>query len=295
MDFLTFDDVTFTYPPVEGDVDSEGKQIVPKPVFEHFSGSLPGGSLVCLVGQNGCGKSTFLMLASGRLSPDSGTVSLLGQNPAALGQEQKNLLASVIYQNVEFETEEKVSALLAQVYSSGNLKHSAKAVRSGTGSTSKVAGKNDLLDEVIEVFELEKLLDRPLTHLSKGEMQHVILAFSLLYGSPAVFMDEPLFAMEERQKESALAYLKEFVKTTGTTVYISMHELDLTKKYADNVLLFYPGREMAFGTPEEILTAEDLEKAYQIPAEMLKNKESMTREQLKAIASQYGNYKKEDD
>ena len=57
-----------------------------------------------------------------------------------------------------------------------------------------------------------------------------------------------MFAMEDRQKENALAYLKEFVKKTGTTIYCSMHELDLSKKYADYVLLFYPGREMAFGT-----------------------------------------------
>ena len=41
---------------------------------------------------------------------------------------------------------------------------------------------------------------------------------------------------------------------------------------------------MAFGTPEEVLTPKDLEKAYQIPAEMLKHKEDMTREQLKAVA-----------
>lgn len=276
MDFLQFDDVTFTYPPVPGDVDENGKQIEPKPVFEHFSGSLPGGCLASLAGQNGCGKTTFLMLASGRLVPDSGKVTLLGQNPAALSQEKKNLLASVIYQNVEFETPDKVQDLLAQVYSSGNLKSSAKAIN----------GDGDLLSELIDVFELDKVLDRPLEHLSKGEMQRVILAFSLLYGSPAVFMDEPMFAMEDRQKEAGLAYLKEFSRQTGTTIYCSMHELDLTKKYADNVLLFYPGRDMAFGTPEEVLTAEDLEKAYQIPAQMLKHKEDLTREELRAIAEQ---------
>lgn len=276
MDFLQFDDVTFTYPPVPGDIDENGKQIEPKPVFEHFSGSLPGGCLVSLAGQNGCGKTTFLMLASGRLVPDSGKVTLLGQNPAALSQEKKNLLASVIYQNVEFETPDKVQDLLAQVYSSGNLKGGAKALDGG----------GDLLAELIDVFELDKVLDRPLEHLSKGEMQRVILAFSLLYGSPAVFMDEPMFAMEDRQKEAGLAYLKKFSKQTGTTIYCSMHELDLTKKYADNVLLFYPGREMAFGTPEEVLTAQDLEKAYQIPAQMLKHKEDLTREELKAIAEQ---------
>lgn len=277
MDFLQFDDVSFTYPPVEGDVDSEGKPIVPQPVFEHFTGALPGGGFVSLVGQNGCGKTTFLMLASGRLQPDSGTVRLLGQNPAALPEEEKNLLASVIYQNLEFDTEDKTGELLSQVYFSGALKGKAKALRSDGG----------LLEEITGIFELQGLLYRPLTHLSKGEKQRVVLAFSLLYGSKTVFMDEPMFAMEDRQKESALEYLKEFVKKTGTTIYCSMHELDLSKKYADFVLLFYPGREMAFGTPEEVLTPEDLEKAYQIPAEMLKHKEDMTREQLKAISEQF--------
>lgn len=277
MDFLQFDDVSFTYPPVEGDVDSEGKPVVLQPVFEHFTGALPGGGFVSLVGQNGCGKTTFLMLASGRLQPDSGKISLLGQNPAALPEEEKNLLASVIYQNLEFDTEDKTGELLSQVYSSGALKGKAKALRSDGG----------LLEEITGIFELQGLLDRPLTHLSKGEKQRVVLAFSLLYGSKTVFMDEPMFAMEDRQKESALEYLKEFVKKTGTTIYCSMHELDLSKKYADFVLLFYPGREMAFGTPEEVLTPEDLEKAYQIPAEMLKHKEDMTREQLKAISEQF--------
>lgn len=277
MDFLEFNDVTFTYPQLEGDLDSEGNQIIPKPVFEHFSGKLPGGGFVNLVGQNGCGKTTFLMLASGRLSPVSGEVKLLGQTPANLDQESKNLLASVIYQNMEFENDQKVKELLATVYSNGALKENAQAIQ----------GSGDFLAEVIDVFELSQLLDRPLTHLSKGEMQRLILSFSLLYGSATIFMDEPMFAMEDRQKEKSLSYLKAFTKKTGTTIYCSMHELDLSKKYADKVLLFYPDRSMSFGTPEEVLTPEDLEKAYQIPAQMLKNKEDLTREQLKAIAEQY--------
>ena len=278
MEFLEFNDVSFTYPPVEGDVDSEGKQIVPKPVFEHFSGSLPGGQFISLVGQNGCGKTTFLMLASGRLAPDSGSVTLLQKNPALLDGESKNLLASVIYQNMEFESDQSVSELLAQVYQNGALKGHAAGVLDST---------KDLLAEAIDVFELESVLNHALTHLSKGEIQRVILGFSILYGSASIFMDEPMFAMEDKQKESSLSYLKTFVKKTGTTIYCSMHELDLTKKYADQVLLFYPNRDMSFGTPAEVLTDEDLEKAYKVPAAMLKQKETLTRDQLKAIADQY--------
>ncbi|WP_294430450.1 ABC transporter ATP-binding protein [uncultured Treponema sp.] len=273
MEFLELNDITFTYPAVEGDLDENGNQIEPKPVFEHFSAKLPAG-FVSFVGQNGCGKTTLMLLASGRLTPQSGTVSLLGKNPATLNDEQKNLLASVIYQNMEFETEDKVSELLSYVYQNGALKGSAQAIRDG--------GK-DLLSEVIEVFELKDVLDHALTHLSKGEIQRVLLAFGILYGSESLFMDEPLFAMEPHQKETALAYLKEFVHKTWKSIYISMHELDLTKKYADQVLLFYPNRDMALGTPEEVLTRDEVEKAYGVPYAMLKDHENLSREYLNSL------------
>ena len=127
-------------------------------------------------------------------------------------------------------------------------------------------------------------MNHGLTKLSKGEIQRTLLAFSLLYGSKSVFMDEPLFAMEEPQKNSSLEYLRLFCEKTLTPVYISMHELDLSRRYAENVMLFFPNRDINFGSPEEILVDEDLEKAYGFPAGMLKNKEDMTREQLLQIS-----------
>lgn len=274
MQFLQFNDVSFTYPPVEGDIDADGKPIEPKAVFEHFSAELPAG-FVSFVGQNGCGKSTLLLLASGRLVPTSGSVTLLGQNPAVLSQEAKNLLASVIYQNMEFESTDKVSELLTQVYSAGNLAGNAKGIRNES---------TDLLSEVIEEFSLQEVLDHTLTGISKGEMQRVLLAFALLYGSKSVFMDEPLFAMEEAQKAHALSYLRDFVHKTGSSIYISMHELDLTRRYADTVLLFYPNRDMVLGTPDEVLTPDALEKAYGVPHVMLKDGEEYTRKHLQDVA-----------
>lgn len=275
MTFLEFKDITFTYPAVEGDLDENGEQIEPKPIFEHFSAELPKG-FVSFVGQNGCGKSTLMLLASGRLVPEGGEVLLLGQNPAKMPEERKNLLASVIYQNMEFETEDKVSELLSFVYKNGALKGNAEAVHKEN---------KELLGEVIDVFELSSVLEHRLTKLSKGEIQRVLLAFGILYGSASLFMDEPLFALENHQKESALAYLKEYVRKTGTSIYISMHELDLTKKYADTVLLFYPDRSMALGSPEEVLTRDEVEKAYGVPYAMLKDHESLSREYLNSLHS----------
>ena len=269
MNFIEFNDVSFTYPAVEGDLDADGKPIEPRAVFEHFTAQFPSG-FISLVGPNGSGKSTFMLLASGRLVPTTGKVLMMGKDIAMMTGEAKNMRASVIYQNMEFETEDKVRDLLTQVYRSGTLQ----------GKASGILGNDDLLKEVIEVFELEGVLDHTLTGISKGEIQRTLLAFSILYGSNSVFMDEPLFAMEYPQKEKALSYLRDYCKKTGTTIYISMHELDLTKRFAEKVLLFYPNRDMSFGTPDEVLTDEDLEKAYGLPVEMLKKGEEYTRRDL---------------
>ena len=247
---IQFNDVTFKYPDDPSDLDKAGNPIINKPVFEHFTGTIPS-SFTSLVGPNGCGKTTFMLLASGRLIPQNGNVKLFDQNIGALGEQQKNLVASVIYQNMEFETQQPANELLSYVYKNGNFRGNAKGIED-----------RDLLAEVTEVFELGNILSRPLQKLSKGEIQRTLLAFSLLYGSMSIFMDEPLFAMEFKQKENSLNYLKKFSNETGTPMYISIHELELSKKYADNVLLFYPNRDMTFGSPEEVLTKDDLEKAY---------------------------------
>jgi iron complex transport system ATP-binding protein len=273
MDFIEFDDVTFAYPAVEGDLDENGKQIVPRPVFEHFSGKIPG-AFTSIIGPNGCGKSTFMLLASGRIRPSGGKISVMGEDIFSLDEESRNLLCSVIYQNMEFESNEKVEKLLSFVYQNGNLKAASKGIKSG-----------DLFGEVADVFELAPVMNHGLTEISKGENQRVLLAFSLLYGSKSVFMDEPFFAMEDRQKNSALEYLRNFSVQTQTPIFISMHELDLTQKFAEKVLLIHPNRDMDYGTPDEVMTDADLEKAYGIPRSMMKHSENMTRELLSQNAA----------
>lgn len=277
MDFLKFNDVHFSYPTLEGDVDQDGNQIIPPTIFDHFTATLPCG-FVHLVGPNGSGKSTLMLLASGRLLPSEGFIELLGHDTRQLTEQSRSNLASYIYQNMELETDEKISSLLDFVYKNGNFNGRHDAIKAG-----------DLIEEIKSVFELDSLLDKKMNGLSKGELQRVLLSFSLLCGSKSIFMDEPLFALEDSQKENALCYLKDFCKKTHITIYISMHEIDLTKKYAQKVMLFYPNHNIDLGTPKEVLTNKDLEKAYGVPVAMLKHSEDMTR---KSIQEQNEAYRK---
>ncbi len=254
--FISFESVSFAYP-VETQEDK-------KYIFQNFSAQLPGG-FVCLIGPNASGKSTFMLLASGRLIPEQGAITLFNENIAKKTEQQRNLHASVIYQNMEFETTDVTGNVLEEVWQHGQ---------------NDAIKKDSLLIDVKKVFELDAILHRPLNVLSKGEMQRTLLAFSVLYGSKSLFMDEPLFAMEAYQKDKALEYLRQYSIDTNVPIYLSLHELELSRKYAENILLFYPNRDIDFGTPDEILEKNALEKAYGIPATMLKDAEALNRKIL---------------
>ena len=250
MSFLSINNISYTYPPVGGEfeTDDNGNPIIPKPIFDYFSADLPisPNSFTSLIGPNGSGKSTFMLLAAGRIKPQQGNITLFGLDIANIPEEDRNEAASFVYQNMEFEQDDPVEDLLKQVFENGFHSEEKKA-------------NSDFYNEV----------------------QRVLLAFSVLYGSKSIFMDEPMFAMEDRQKHSAMAFIKKYSKENNVPVFIAMHELDLSRKYADNVLLFYPDRRIDFGTPDEVLTKDALEEAYGVPAAMLRDTETLNRNALK--------------
>lgn len=233
-----------------------------KNIFKGLSLTLPGG-LTTLVGQNGTGKSTFLLLAGGRIHPTEGTVTINGRDSCEISDEdERNRLVSFIYQNMEFESEESSGALLEYVSDEGHHKD----------------GK--LLSELIDAFEMKACLNRKFHENSKGDIQKICIAFSLLYGSPYIMMDEPVFALEHLWKERVLEYLKDFTRRHNTAVYFSLHELDLSKKYSDNALLFHKDSSIILGPSSQVLEREFVEKAYQVPMELLYQRENLFRDHL---------------
>jgi ABC-type cobalamin/Fe3+-siderophores transport system ATPase subunit len=252
MDEIILDNITFGYPETK------------RPVFKHLSLSLPAG-VISFVGQNGTGKSTLFLLAGGVLLPQEGRVLIQSVDTQHLREEEKRQqYVSLIYQNMEFETGETIESLLHFVYGKGHCENKS----------------DDFLYELIKIFELNPVLNKKTQDISKGELQRTILAFSLLYGSKIVMMDEPVFAMEQYQKEKAMRFIHDYSKKSGISIFYSVHELDLTEKYSEFMLLFYKNGKIHLGPTRELFTKENLEEAYQIPYTMLKTKETLYRELL---------------
>jgi len=253
---IEYENLTFRYP--------EANRVV----FEDLSLTLPSGS-VSFIGQNGTGKSTLMLLGGGFLLPDEGVVRIEGVDTKQLRDEHdRQRYISLVFQNMEFEAEEPIGELLDFVYRNGYHEN-----------------KNDeFIPQLTEVFELEHCLDKKTQEISKGELQRTILAFSLLYGSRILLLDEPIFAMEGYQKEKSMEFLVQYAKKHDLSIYYSVHELDISQKYSDHVLLFYyrDGRltDIKLGPTDEIFNRDNIEEAFQIPYHMLKIREALYRERL---------------
>jgi len=233
-------------------------------LFADLSLALPSG-IVSLVGQNGAGKTTLLLLAGGVLLPNRGRVLLRGIDTRRLrDEEERHRHVSFVYQNLEFESEEPIRALLAAVYDHGHQEEK----------------RPSFLEELIEVFQLGTFLARKTQEISKGELQRVILAFSLLYGSRVLMLDEPIFALEEAQKRRAMEFICAYARSHGLSVYYSVHELEISQRYSDYLLLLSKSAPPRLGPTGELFTRRNIEEAYEVPFPFLKRKELFFRRRL---------------
>ncbi len=277
---VSFASVAFAYP--ENDL-----------VLSGVSPAVPPG-VTGIVGPNGIGKSTFLLLAGARLFPGAGTVTILGDDTTAFRgvaddpalEERRNRIASFIYQNMEFETEAPVGEVLRYV----------------DGTRDDAVLQADPLHRIIEAMELAGETDKRMQELSKGAMQRTIIALSLLYGAPLLLMDEPVFAVEPGQADRVFEYLCEYAARSGVSILYSAHDVEFTRRHSDRTLLFYAGHgnggdgasggtasaskagepspRIEVGLVEDMLTRDRLEEAYRAPYDTLKQRETLYRQVL---------------
>jgi ABC-type cobalamin/Fe3+-siderophores transport system ATPase subunit len=257
---ITFTDVIFRYPGPEGSVSDEAAS-----VFSGLDLELPGG-FTFLVGPNGIGKTTLMLLAGARIFPEGGTVSIGGRDSKDFleagidpeTEQKRNELVSFVYQNMEFETDEPIGAVLSMV------------ARDGADQS------------VIEAAGLDGRLNVPMHQLSKGEMQRAIIAMSVLFGSPVVMMDEPVFAVEPDRAERLFSWLKGYCRRSGVDIYISVHDVELARKFADSVILFHQDGPIQTGPAGDLLTRERLEAAFKAPWDTLYRRQNLYRQLLRS-------------
>lgn len=208
--------------------------------------SLYKGEVLGILGANGAGKSTLLHCLAG-IQAYQGEILLNGQPLAKTPERQRA-------QQIGFLPQSSQSAWalsVRDVISLGRLPwgdESAEAIEQAAVAT----GVSDWLE-------------RPVDRLSGGQQARVWLA-RVLAGQPRVLLaDEPVASLDLNQQQQVLRMLRDYARG-GCGVMLSIHDLSLAARYCDRLCLLHEGHLLALGTVSEVLTVENLQRAFGVDA-----------------------------
>jgi len=207
------------------------------------------GEFVGLVGPNGAGKTTLLRAINGRLDADSGTVRLDGDRTAALSAREISRRVATVHQetNVQFAFD------VATIVAMGRTPHRSRLGGDPTGT--------EQVEHALDRTDVAHLRERRISEVSGGERQRVFLARALAQDAPALLLDEPTASLDLNHAARTLSLVRELV-ADGKAALGAIHDLDAAARYCDRLIVLSAGGVVARGTPEEVLTSETLQAAF---------------------------------
>nr|ABP46355.1 ABC transporter related protein [Mycolicibacterium gilvum PYR-GCK] len=227
-------------------VDLGGRRIV-----EDVSMDVPAGRVVGIVGPNGCGKSTLLRTLGGILRPASGVVSIDGTDIATLGARQLARTVAAVLQDSAGDFDLRVRDVVLM----GRSPYK-RMFEGDNASDIRIVGDS------LALVDAAHLEDRPFPLLSGGERRRVLVARALAQQPHLLLMDEPTNHLDVRHTFDVLA----LPATLGVTAVIALHDLNLAAQYCDVIHVLRNGRQVAAGSPADVLTADLLGDVWEVRA-----------------------------
>jgi iron complex transport system ATP-binding protein len=211
------------------------------------------GALTAVVGPNGSGKSTLVRALVGRVSLESGEITV---DDTPVRDEARGALARRMA--VVSQREEPAFALGVRDYIAlGRYPH----LGLWRGMTAVDAAA---IERALELTETAPYLGRAITELSGGEWQRVRLARAIAQGGDALVLDEPTTFLDIGH-EMAVFELLSRLASEGEAVLLVSHQLNLVARFADRIVLLHRGRVAAEGTPADVMQGSILESVYEWP------------------------------
>lgn len=208
------------------------------------------GELVCLIGQNGCGKSTLIRTLGGLQPPVGGQIEIMGVRIDKLKPKQRAGLISFVL------TDRTASDNLTvrQTVEMGRLPYT------NMFGTLKPADK-EICDACMTETNISHLQDRRLGEISDGERQRTLIAKALAQTTPLILLDEPCAHLDLPNKISVMCLLRKLAKNSRKSVLLSSHELDIALQVADKIWLMDKDG-LQRGTPEDLILEGKIEAAF---------------------------------
>lgn len=216
------------------------------------------GEVLGIVGPNGSGKSTLLKCMNRILKTKQNTVMIDGKDVATIGLKELAKLMGYVPQN----SKNIFPFTVFDVVLMGRRPY----IQWSLGRSDK-----EIVAQILEYLGIGDLGMRYFNELSGGEQQKVIIARALAQQPEIMLLDEPTSSLDIRHQLEILCILRTLAQSKHCSVIISIHDLNLASRFSDRLFLLKDGSIFAAGTPESVMTEENIEAVYGIKSRVTKS------------------------
>ncbi len=216
---------------------------------------VPEGAIYSLIGANGAGKTSFVNMVTGYITPDTGSIRLRDREITGLTpREITRLGVHRSFQIPQLCNELTVleNMLVAQAIHGARSPSFLRPGRSAEARERAMA--------TLERFHVADEADRLIPELSGGVKKLLDIAMAMAGDTQIMLLDEPTSGVAADEKFPIMDLVIGALTEIGTTVLFVEHDMDVVTRYSERVLAFYAGRIIADDAPVEVLADADVQK-----------------------------------
>ncbi len=232
-------------------------------VFEQISFRVDPGEIFCLLGPNGCGKTTLLDCILGFHRLRSGSIVVTGKDAGSY--RPGRIARQIAY--VPQRHERTFPYTVREIVTMGRA-----AYLSMFESPSKA--DRGMADEALERIGIQHLKNRPYTQLSGGETQLVMIARALVQQTPVVILDEPTAHLDFRHELVIMEVISGLVKAGDLAIIMATHFPNHAFYFQNSgintkIALLHEGGFLSMGSPESVLNEDTVKQLYGVNASVI--------------------------
>jgi iron complex transport system ATP-binding protein len=219
------------------------------PVQRFVNFTVKSGEVCCVLGPNGCGKTTLFKTLLGLIPARAGSIMIDGEN--ATKWSPKRLASTVAYASQNhvppFPYRVKDVVMLGRV--------------NKTGMSQPTEEDHRIVDAAMRDMGVKYLADRPYTDISGGQLQLVMIARALAQQPQLLVLDEPTAALDYGNAVRVIGKVR-WLAEQGYAVLMTTHSPDHAFMCRSNVVLLQSGKPMTFGPAANVITERNMRQAY---------------------------------